>query len=35
LGQVGRQGLLPGDPFIDPLRGDPRFKALVARLNFP
>jgi tetratricopeptide (TPR) repeat protein len=24
-----------GDPFLDPIRGDPRFKALMARLGFP
>ena len=23
------------DPFIDPLRRDPRFPAIVAKLNFP
>ena len=28
-------GLLRGDPFVDPIRADPRFKALVARLGFP
>lgn len=26
---------LPADPFLDPLRADPRFKALAAQLNFP
>ena len=26
---------LPTDPFIDPLRSDPRFKQLVKALNFP
>jgi hypothetical protein len=23
------------EPFLDPLRGDPRFDAIVKRLNFP
>ena len=27
--------LLKTDPFLDPIRGDPRFAALVKRLNFP
>ncbi len=27
--------LLRGDPFLDPIREDPRFKAIVARLGFP
>ena len=27
--------ILPTDPFLDPLRGEPRFKALVAKLDFP
>jgi TolB-like protein len=26
---------LPTDPFLDPIRGAPRFKALVAKLDFP
>jgi len=26
---------LGGDPFLDLIRGDPRFKALVERLHFP
>ena len=27
--------MMPTDPFIDPLRDDPRFKDLAARLDFP
>jgi hypothetical protein len=23
------------DPFLDPVRGDPRYAALIRRLNFP
>lgn len=26
---------LPADPFLDPVRGDPRFQALVRQLKFP
>jgi TolB-like protein/Tfp pilus assembly protein PilF len=28
-------GLLPTDELFDPLRSDPRFKAIVAKLNYP
>jgi serine/threonine-protein kinase len=27
--------LLKRDPFVDPIRGDPRYGALLKRLNFP
>jgi hypothetical protein len=27
--------LLKTDPFMDPVRGDPRYGALLRRLNFP
>jgi hypothetical protein len=27
--------LLPGDPFLDDLRGDPRFEALVQKIIAP
>ena len=27
--------ILPTDPLFDPLRNDPRFRAIVAQLNFP
>jgi serine/threonine-protein kinase len=26
---------LKGDPFLDPIRGDPRYSALLKKLNFP
>lgn len=26
---------MPNDPFMDPLKGDPRYRSILARLNFP